>query len=172
MERMAKSSTPLVFVTFGSSGYQFDRLLNLLTQTDAFTDNRVEWIIQMGYEPVNPPRDGIKFVNLISRKEMEEYVKKASLVVSHCGIGSLNMMLRYQKQVFFVPRVAKYGEFSDDHQLQIAGELKNETFKVVLPDMPFPEISFDSLAGIEIDRHPIDIVNYAFAEQIKKLLIG
>lgn len=169
---MDKFYKPLVFVTFGSNGYQFDRLLKHLTLTEAFNDERVDWIVQMGYESVKAPRAGIEYVNLMSRKEMEECVKKASLVVSHCGIGSLNMMLRYQKQVIFVPRVAKYDEFSDDHQLQIAGELKNKSFNVVLPDVSFPEISYESLITIETNKQPIDIVNYEFANQIKRLLIG
>ena len=52
-------------------------------------------------------------------------------------------MLSYQKHVIFVPRVAKYNEFSEEHQLQIANEIGSELFTVTLPDTPMPDIAYE-----------------------------
>tara|TARA_R110001599_G_scaffold214420_1_gene412531 strand:- start:391 stop:720 length:330 start_codon:yes stop_codon:yes gene_type:complete len=109
---------------------------------------------------------------MISRDEMESLVKQSSLVISHCGIGSINLMLSYQKRVVFVPRVAKYKEFSDDHQLQIANEIGSELFTVNLPDTPMAVITFEELAARDILIKPVDTTNYAMAKILRDTFIS
>lgn len=116
------------------------------------------------------PADG-EMIESVSRTRMEDMVKQSDFVVSHCGIGSINMMLSYRKRVIFVPRVAAHSEFSDDHQLQIAVEINNPRMKVVMPDEDMPEITMDELRDEKLEE-PIDITNYAFSAHIKKCLLG
>jgi len=94
------------------------------------------------------------------------------LVISHCGIGSLNLMLKYRKRVIFVPRVAKHGEFSDDHQLQIAAELKNSRMLVVKPEDQFPALDYQQICEDNILSEPVDITNYELARIINMKLTG
>ncbi|WP_057832357.1 glycosyltransferase [Colwellia sp. TT2012] len=158
---------PMILVTVGTNQYDFARLFTLLAALPLYHDKRVKWVIQASHNKVTQlPANG-EVVEMISRDEMESLVKQASLVISHCGIGSINLMLSYQKKVIFVPRVAKYNEFSDDHQLQIANEIGSELFTVTLPDTPMPEITFDELSAREILTQPVDITNYTMAKTLK-----
>lgn len=109
---------------------------------------------------------------MVAREEMVSLVQRASLVVSHCGIGSLYMMLEYRKQVIFVPRVARYGEFSDDHQLQIANEIHNPRMKVIFPDDQFPMMDLDEIRSSSIYKEPINITNFKLADIIKDALLN
>lgn len=163
---------PIVLVTVGTNQYDFTRLFNLLKNMPLYHDERVEWVIQASHNTVEQlPANG-KVVNMISRDEMEGLVKASSLVISHCGIGSINLMLSYQKQVLFVPRVERYQEFSDDHQLQIANEIGSNLFQVIFPDETMPEITYDSLADTKIVTEPVDTTNYTMATKLKEVFFN
>ena len=158
---------PIILVTVGTNQYDFNRLFTLLSALPLYQDKRVKWVIQASHNKVEQlPANG-EVVEMISRDEMESLVKQSSLVISHCGIGSINLMLSYQKKVIFVPRVAKYNEFSDDHQLQIANEISSDLFTVTLPDTPMPELTFEELAAREILIEPVDTTNYGMANNLR-----
>jgi len=55
----------------------------------------------------------------LTRKEMHESVKEASLIISHAGQGSTRM-LADMEACFALPRLKRYGEHVDDHQLLFA----------------------------------------------------
>jgi UDP-N-acetylglucosamine transferase subunit ALG13 len=162
---------PLILVTMGTNGYPFLRLAEYLTSQPIFRSDQVEWFIQTGGFEVLPPACG-RIVNMVAREEMVSLVQRASLVVSHCGIGSLYMMLEYRKQVIFVPRVARYGEFSDDHQLQIANEIHNPRMKVIFPDDQFPMLELDEIRSSSIYKEPVNITNFKLADIIKGALLN
>jgi len=163
---------PLILVTMGTNDYPFERLYRYIKKDSLYWDDRCEWFVQSGTVNVNDyPANG-KVVPLIARDEMENLVRDAALVISHCGIGSLNLMLKYGKKTIFVPRVSEYGEFSDDHQLQIAGEISNKRMQVVYPEDSFPDLAFSELCDELPSTSPVDITNYELARIIEYKLTG
>ena len=162
-EKLKITGKPLILVTVGTNDYPYTRLFEALYKHPLYNNPEVEWLIQAGDNIVSTPPKCGKVVTMISRDEIESVVKKASLVISHCGIGSINLMLSYQKHVYFVPRVEKYGEFSDDHQLQIANEIKSKRMSVIYPDEVFPELTVQGLTEFEILADKVDVVNHKFA---------
>ncbi len=166
VETIKPDACPVILVTIGTNQYDFNRLFEMLYELPLYNDERVKWVIQTGHNKLTKlPANG-DVVEMVSRDEMESLVKQSSLVISHCGIGSINLMLSYQKHVVFVPRVAKYKEFSDDHQLQIANEISSNLFTVTLPDTPMPNITFEELAERELLTKPVDTTNYAMAKAL------
>jgi len=163
---------PLILVTMGTNDYPFTRLYDHIKKDPLYLDDRVEWFVQTGSCNADQhPAVGV-VEQLIPRSDMENLVRRAALVISHCGIGSLNLMLKYRKRVIFVPRVAEHGEFSDDHQLQIAAELTNPRMQVVCPEDHFPEISYVQLCEDNLVSDPVDITNYKLAEIVNLKLTG
>ena len=163
---------PLILVTMGTNDYPFTRLYEYIKNDPLYLDNRCEWFVQTGSCEVDtPPAAGI-VETLIPRADMEDLVRRSALVISHCGIGSLNLMLKYRKRVIFVPRVAKHGEFSDDHQLQIAAELKNSRMHVVNPEDRFQVLDYQQILQDNILSEPVDITNYELARVINMKLTG
>jgi UDP-N-acetylglucosamine transferase subunit ALG13 len=154
----------------GTNDYPFTRLYQYIKNDPLYRDQRCDWFVQCGSCEVDePPASGV-VEKLIPRADMEDLVKRSALVISHCGIGSLNLMLQYRKRVIFVPRVAQHDEFSDDHQLQIAREIKNRRMSVVYPDDNFPLLALDQ---IELDNKitsPVDITNYDLARIVEMKL--
>ncbi len=56
----------------------------------------------------------------LTRDEMHTSVEQASLVISHAGQGSTRMLMRMGTRFVLLPRLKRYGEHVDDHQLLFA----------------------------------------------------
>ena len=52
-------------------------------------------------------------------------------MITHGGAAAIMLGLKYQKPVIVMPRLAKYGEHVDDHQLQITRSLSGGNY--ILP---------------------------------------
>lgn len=171
-ETLPVPEKPIIFVTVGTNQYDFDRLFTMLSKLTLYHSDKVEWIIQAAHNKLKvAPKSG-KVVSLVSRDEMQSYVQNASVVISHCGIGSINLMLSYQKRVFFIPRLSKYKEFSDDHQLQIANEIGNDLFTIIHESEVLPDLTLDLITSYPLLKHPVDTTNYKVAKDIKNELLG
>ncbi|HUQ96914.1 MAG TPA: glycosyltransferase, partial [Chitinophagaceae bacterium] len=48
------------------------------------------------------------------------YFNKASLIVSHAGMGNIISALEREKPILVLPRLAQYGEHRNDHQMATA----------------------------------------------------
>jgi UDP-N-acetylglucosamine transferase subunit ALG13 len=63
------------------------------------------------------------FVNM---NEFDEYIVQAQLLIVHGGAGSVIHAIRAGKTPIVIPRLAKYGEIIDDHQLEFARALHRD----------------------------------------------
>ena len=61
----------------------------------------------------------MEIFDMISKEELDKYMSKANLVITHGGVGSIIMALEKGKKVIAVPRLHEYGEHVNDHQRQI-----------------------------------------------------
>ena len=50
---------------------------------------------------------------------MDKLMKKCRILITHGGVGSILTGINNNKKVIAVPRLAKYKEHGNDHQLQI-----------------------------------------------------
>lgn len=99
----------------------FDRLIKALDEY--YSDKTEEVFAQIGpaeYKPKN-----IKFKEFISPSDVEYYYKNSTLVIAHCGMGSVLTAMKHCKPVILFPRRAEFGEHRNDHQLATAAWLKN-----------------------------------------------
>ncbi len=76
-----------------------------------------------------------KFKRFLSEDEFAEYQCKADLIISHGGTGALISALKLGKQVIAVPRLKKFGEHIDDHQIQVASLLADEGYLCCVLDV-------------------------------------
>ena len=90
----------MIFYTVGTQ-FPFDRLTRLI---DDFAGNSKQRIVgQIGksnYKPSN-----------------FQYFNNATLVISHAGMGTILRCLSDMKPIIICPRLAKFGEHRNDHQV-------------------------------------------------------
>lgn len=104
----------MIFVTVGTQKFQLNRLLELLDREKI----EEEIYAQIGYSTYKPKN--YKYKKFLNQEEFEKCIKEASLVLTHAGVGSILTAMNYDKPILVFPRLKKYGEHVDDHQLQIA----------------------------------------------------
>ncbi|MBR2577575.1 MAG: hypothetical protein IKE38_01465 [Erysipelotrichaceae bacterium] len=104
----------MIFVSLGTQDKPFKRLLDLLENSDI--DDEI--IVQAGYTDYESKK--MKILKYIDKDDFDEYLRKADYVICHAGVGTIVNCLGLGKKVLTVPRLAKYGEHHNDHQLQIA----------------------------------------------------
>ena len=107
----------MIFITLGSQKFQFNRLLKAVDELldhDLIED---DVFAQIGYSDYIPKN--FKYKNFLDRDEFAEVMNKSDVVITHGGTGAIIGAVKKGKKVIAVPRLAKYGEHVDDHQLQI-----------------------------------------------------
>lgn len=116
----------MIFVSVGSRDYQFDRLLkevDRLIETGIINTPVFAQIGNSGYIPKH-----YSYKRYLEKEEFSDTQDKAELIISHGGTGALVSTLKKGKKVIAVPRLARFGEHIDDHQMQIVGVLANQNY--------------------------------------------
>lgn len=107
----------MIFITLGSQKFQFNRLLKAV---DDLIENGIiqdEVFAQTGYSDYQPQR--YKYSQFLDRNKFEEMEEKAEVMITHGGTGAIIGAVKKGKKVIAVPRLVKYGEHVDNHQMQI-----------------------------------------------------
>lgn len=110
----------MIFVTVGSQKFQFDRLLKELDRLVEDGVIQEEIFAQIGASTYEPTK--YRFVRFMDRDAFAETMDRCSTVITHGGTGVIIGAVKKGKKVIAVPRLAKYQEHVDDHQLQLLGQ--------------------------------------------------
>jgi len=106
----------MIFIVLGSQKFQFNRLLKAVDELE--TDEEI--FAQTGYSDYLP--QSYPFQKFLNREEFAAVMEKADIVITHGGTGAIINAVKKRKKVIAVPRLARYGEHVDDHQLQLIKE--------------------------------------------------
>lgn len=123
----------MIFITLGTQDKPFDRLLK---EVEKNIDNGTiteKVIVQAGCTKYKT--DKMEIFDLCSIDELSKYISECSLLITHGGVGSIVEGLKNKKPVIAAPRLAKYGEHINDHQIQIINNFDKEGYIIGLNDM-------------------------------------
>lgn len=127
----------MIFATVGTHQQGFDRFVQafdlLALQLQQEDESPEELVIQYGTSAYIP-QHATAFQWATSQK-MDELTQSARVVVTHAAAGAIILGLRAQKPLVVVPRLKKFDEHMDDHQLQLAQAL-DETGQAVSVAVP------------------------------------
>ena len=123
----------MIFVTLGSQKFQFNRLLQAV-------DRLVEQ--QIITQPVFAQTGASDYVPqhyasaaFLDRGTFAQKVRESSVVITHGGTGAIVGALKQGKPVIAVPRLARYREHVDDHQLQLLKQFEEMGMIAVCYDL-------------------------------------
>lgn len=122
----------MIFITLGSPKFQFNRLLKAVDDLVEIGELSDEVFAQTGYSDYQPRN--YKFKQFLDRDEFAKYEAESEIVITHGGTGAIIGAVKKGKKVIAVPRLSKYGEHVDDHQLQIIEQFKNQNLICGLDD--------------------------------------
>jgi UDP-N-acetylglucosamine transferase subunit ALG13 len=120
----AEVSFPRVLVVVGSDHHPFDRLMRWVALwLDDHPEQRDFFFVQSGTSPIRP-RCATR--QLLAPGELAEKLKVADMVVCHGGPGSVLDCWNNGILPVAVPRLRRFGEVVDDHQLDFCRQLDDE----------------------------------------------
>ena len=124
----------MIFVTVGTHEQGFERLIKKID--DLVRDGKIkeDVIMQIGFTQYKPKY--CKWEKLFPYSEMKEMMQKARIVITHGGPASFIMALQEGKTPIVVPRMSKYNEHVNYHQLDFSLAV-NERYKnlIVVEDV-------------------------------------
>lgn len=133
----------MIFITLGSQKFQFNRLLE---EVDKLIEQGIiteEVFAQIGYSDYKPKN--YKYNKFLDRDEFNEIIKKCDKVITHGGTGAIINAVKNNKKVIAIPRLAKYGEHVDDHQLQIVKKFKEMGVISICNDTKYLKKIYDEI---------------------------
>lgn len=122
----------MIFVTLGTQDKSFKRLLKAVEREILNGNIKEKVVVQAGYTKYES--NVMEVFDTISKDEFEDYINKASLIITHGGVGSILTALELNKKVIAAPRLSKYKEHTNDHQKQIVNEFEKEGYILALRD--------------------------------------
>ena len=114
----------MIFVTLGTHEAGFDRLVNELDRLKQIEVIEEKIFIQ-GMLGKYVPKQCMHRKSL-PYDQLCEKIIQAKIVITHGGPGSIMLSLRYGKVPIVVPRMHKFGEHVDDHQVRFVKKLEDQ----------------------------------------------
>jgi len=134
-DKSSNNKRKMVFVDVGTA--PFDRLIRKMDEIAPALNARVMMkIAKTKYNPRN-----VEYFTFLPRKQLKDFYEKADVIICHGGVGSIINALETRARIIAVPRLTKYFEHFDDHQLEIVRALdKRKVLKAVYDLYQLPEI--------------------------------
>ncbi len=106
----------MILVTVGTM-HPFDRLIRAMDAWAAAHPGE-EVLAQIGAGRFEPAH--MRWVRRIGRGDFDAAVAGAEVVVAHAGVGSVIAAGEHGRPIVLMPRRARFGEHSNDHQADTA----------------------------------------------------
>lgn len=118
----------MIFVILGTQKFQLNRLLSEIDELIEAGGITQEVIAQIGVSDYIPKH--YLYYRYIDKIKFDELISQATVVITHSGVGSIITALKAKKPVVIYPRLQKYHEHVDNHQLDIAKAFEKKNYVI------------------------------------------
>lgn len=108
----------MIFLTLGTCPIAFDRLVEAVDSLVADGSIKDEVFAQVGVCTYKPKH--FKYADMMAKNDFDSTFEKAEGVIGHAGVGTILMALENDKPLLIMPRMKKYKEHVNDHQVATA----------------------------------------------------
>lgn len=135
----------MIFVTVGTHEQQFTRLIKKIDELVESGVISEQVFIQKGYTKYNPIN--CEYKDMITSEEMINYTKKARIIITHGGPGSIMLPFQLNKIPIVVPRQKEFNEHVDNHQVKFTKKLEANKKILAVYDIDLLE---ETIVGFDI----------------------
>lgn len=123
------------FIHSGTQEIEFSRLLDFAIMNACSQSGST--VIYQGYVATENARvdipENIQFLHFMKKSDFEKTISEADIVVCHGGTGAIFNSISLGHRPYVLPRLAKFGEHNDDHQLELFELLLERDLVLELP---------------------------------------
>lgn len=118
----------MILVLLGTFKIEFGRPIVAIENALKSGEINEEIIVQAGHTAYSS--DLLTIRSFIDPKELDDLYNRAEIIVTHGGVGSILRGFRMNKKIIAIPRLYKYDEHVDDHQLDILEEFSERNYLI------------------------------------------
>ncbi len=123
----------MIFVSVGTHPDGFPRLLNEVARLVDTGKIKGKVLVQAGYTKFRHPK--MEVLDFMDPVFFEKTVRGADVFITHAGEGNMGWALQAGVPMVIVPRRKKFGEHTNDHQLELAHAAEKEKMGEVVYDI-------------------------------------
>lgn len=116
----------MIFVSLGTNDKSFERLLKAIDREIEKGNIRDKVIAQSGYTKYSSKNMDV--FDLMPMDKFNKCVDDCNILITHGGVGTILDGLKKGKKIIAFPRLSKYQEHVNDHQVEIIDEFYNSGF--------------------------------------------
>lgn len=148
----------MILVTLGTQDKPFERLIKAVEKQIVSGSICEDVIVQAGSTQYKS--DKMKIVDYIPIDEFDDVIRKADIVISHAGVGSIITALKNEKKVIAAARLKMYGEHVNDHQKQILENFSENGYILKLDDFDKLDEVLSNLKGFQPRKYQSNTDNF------------
>lgn len=107
----------LILVALGTQDKTFERLIQAVEKQIQLGNIKEEVIVQAGQTKYESKV--MEIFDFIDMEKFDALLDKCNILITHGGVGTIISALHKKKKIIAAPRLEKFGEHTNDHQLQI-----------------------------------------------------
>lgn len=131
----------MILVTVGTQPQNFSRLIK---KSDNLNE---DLLIQLGNTKYETKHKSFSFTN-----NFMSYVQDAEIIITHGGVGTIMNALKLNKKIIVLPRLKKFNEHINDHQLEICLYLEKNKLAYILKEDEDLELAIIKVRNTEFEK--------------------
>lgn len=139
-----------IFIAVGTHPMQFNRLLEGIDVLIAEGKLEGSAFAQIGYSTYKPKN--YKYAKFLDFNEFKKRMKSADLIITHGGEGVIGTAMQLNKKMLIVPRLKKFNEHTNDHQLEITKAVADAGNAIAVYDIAELENALKQINKIKLKR--------------------
>ena len=156
----------MIFVSLGTQDKDFTRLVEKIEELKKSGKIKEEVVVQLGNTKYKS--EFIKCIDFMSMEDFDKYLKNSRYLITHGGVGTILTALKYNKKVIAVPRLSKYNEHVNDHQLELIEALSLDNYILGCKNLDDLEENINKISKFIPKKYKSNQDN--FIELIKRLI--
>lgn len=116
----------MIFVSLGTNDKSFERLLKTIDKEIEIGNIKDEVIVQSGYTKYTS--NNMEVIDLMPMDKFNKCISDCDILITHGGVGTILDGLKKGKKIIAFPRLSKYKEHVNDHQIEIIEEFYNSGY--------------------------------------------
>lgn len=116
----------MIFVSLGTNDKSFERLLRTIDSEIQLGNINDKVIVQSGYTKYSS--NNMDIIDLMPMDKFNKCINDCDILITHGGVGTILDGLKKGKKIIAFPRLSKYQEHVNDHQVEIIDEFYNSGF--------------------------------------------
>ena len=145
----------MIFVTVGTQDKEFRRLLVEVERLIKCGKINETVVAQIGNTKFSTNLDSSKMhlIEFTTPREVDSLIENASFIITHGGVATIIEGLNRGKKIIAVPRLKKYKEHVNNHQLQIIENFGESGFIIGLQGVEELENALEIVDGFVPEKY-------------------